>query len=110
MIGVPRRRHWFLLGVIAGMALFPWAAGMPYPAAGRKLADRSIAAAQYVKREAIPALDRAVTRVRERWLSRGIDEDEDGSTDEFGEPAGYSEDSEVSFNDRNEVFDAQPKP
>lgn len=67
MYGTPRRRRWFVLGLIAGMLLFPWAAGFPYEESGRRVGRRALKACAYLKERVPPLVKRGVSEVKEWW-------------------------------------------
>ena len=41
-ISRPRKMRWFVLGVVAGMFLFPLAAGLPYAASWQNVKSRTM--------------------------------------------------------------------
>lgn len=70
----PRRMRWFVFGIVAGMFLFPWVAGLPYAASWQNVKSRTTTVGNR-------ACQVAGSKLRDGWdfLNRAVLSSEQGS-------------------------------
>ena len=76
----PHRKRWFLLGVVAGMLLFPWAAGLPYRASWQRVGNRVASVARGGAAWAKPVVERAWKDVRGVFTREDSQERQSGAS------------------------------